>query len=116
MLFAFVEDWKAQHPGGEAVDWHMCAAFVGSRSQRQCYDKFQLHGDQENAQRHKWTVDEDAVLRGFSDFGGSWKDFQQQFFPKMSLSQLKNEYQSLNSDSNGFIEKKTKKRQQDGKK
>ena len=67
---------------------------VGTKTEKQCYDYYMLQlfkpmqGD-----KHKWTAEEQARLLEYKTSKLTWKQFQRNVFPELSISQLKNQYQ-----------------------
>ena len=65
------------------------------RPPRQCYDHYYLHGESAKNQKHTWTDEELKTVSKFSSAHVCWEKFRTDFFPKLSISQLKNMHQRL---------------------
>ena len=74
-------------------DWVKCSAKVKTKTPRQCFDFYFLQ--QKNScvrepQRHAWTQEECEKIRAFNSKETSWKKFQEEQLPYLTLSQIKN--------------------------
>lgn len=68
-----------------------------SRTPRQCYDFFVLNNRKRAEEKHhKWSQSDELLLLQQPSKGLSWKEFQQEYFPTLSVSQLKNKYSRMN--------------------
>ena len=79
---------RTQHKG--RMDWSRCACIMGTKSARQCYDQYALQKSkvtkQETEERHFWTEEQNGLLASMKDYQCTWQDFQQRFFPNLTLS------------------------------
>ncbi|CAL5971970.1 Conserved_hypothetical protein [Hexamita inflata] len=71
---------------------------IGTKSQRQCYDKYlQLFSDNKQmVERHKWTeAEEQLLIQSLKENPFRWDEIKQQHFPNLVVGQLKNKYNQL---------------------
>ena len=83
--------------------WVECAAIVKTKNPRQCYDFYSLQVKQNQVNkphRHTWTQEECEVLMRHDEREMTWKEFQEQFFPNLTLGQLKNQANLLKGNHN----------------
>ena len=88
-IIQFVKD----APG--RLRWSKCAQLVGTKSEKQCYDFYYLQlSRQKKEKKHLWTEQEVLKLLEYGNSVLTWMEFQKQYFPHLSVSQLKNQYQA----------------------
>ncbi|CAL5992103.1 Conserved_hypothetical protein [Hexamita inflata] len=80
------------------LNFNVIAERIGTKSNRQCYDKYlKLFSDEEKmVERHKWTEDEEKLLiQSLKENPFKWDEIKQQHFPNLVVGQLKNKYNQL---------------------
>ena len=76
------------------MDWMSVSITIGSKTARQCYDHYQLMSSQAGISakcaKYFYTEQEKNLILSFDKKKYFWREFQKEFFPNHTQSQLKN--------------------------